>query len=106
MAVPTVLEKITGPMYWRDSVFSLTVAMVSACSDHEGPVYDNGCAGPTSSGAKCPERLRARTVPQRRPPESTVMYRGAMAHAQRCDARSRVPAQRVRFDRHLALVLR
>src|SRR2546423_15113144 len=76
MAVPMVLEKITGPMYWRDRVFSLTVAMVSTSSDHEGPVYDNGCVGPPSIGAKCPDRLRARSVPQRRPPGSTVPYRG------------------------------
>src|SRR5919199_483986 len=103
MAVPTVLEKITGPMYWRDRVFSLTVAMVSACSDHEGPVYDNGCVGPTSIEAKCPERLRARTVPRRRPPGSTVMDRAGMAHVQRSDATTWAPAQRVRFDRRPAL---
>src|SRR5437868_1805935 len=101
MAVPMVLEKITGPMYWRDRVFSLTVAMVSACSDHEGPVYDNECAGPTSIGAKCPDRLRARTVPQRRPPGSTVIHRGGERRT-----RSVVMHEPVRFDRRPALVLR
>ena len=54
MAVPTVLEKITGPMcwreitvpvYWREIVLSSVVAMVSASSDQKGPVYDNVTRG-------------------------------------------------------------
>src|ERR671937_1281932 len=60
MAVPAVLEKITGPMSWRDRVSSLTVAMASSISDHEGQGYDNltqgsnfqcNSAGPFSSRA-------------------------------------------------------
>src|SRR5437868_6814803 len=130
MAVPMVLEKITGPMYWREItgpvywreiVLSSVVAMVSTSSDHEGPLHDNLTRGSPATeqcetsapkrylcrGTECPDQLRARTVPLEKTaiPHRDVP-RWGMAHAQRHDATSRVPAQRVRVDRHPALVLR